>query len=201
MTVGKIVSLQIKLDEAEPAIMRRVEVPLTIPLDHLHLVLQAAMGWENYHLYEFRVRDTRWGIPTPEMDFGDGPLDAKKTRLIDVLQDFGVKSFKYVYDFGDDWRHSIRVGRTTDAVSGVAYPRLVEAVGHCPPEDVGGSWGYEEFLKVLADPDHEEYAERMEWAGGPFDPTDPEIEKRSQAVDRLTREWARKPAGRRKPSA
>jgi hypothetical protein len=41
----------------------------------------------------------------------------------------------------------------------------------------------------------------MEWAGGPFDPTDPEIEKRSQAVERLTREWARKPAGRRKPSA
>ena len=200
MTVGKIASLQIKLDEVEPTVMRRVEVPLTIRLDHLHLVLQAAMGWENYHLYEFRVRDTRWGMPMPELDFGDGPLDAKKTRLVDVLQDFGVKSFKYVYDFGDDWRHSVRVGRTTDAVPGIAYPRLVEAVGRCPPEDVGGSWGYEEFLKVLADPDHEEYAERMEWAGGSFDPADPEIEERTEAVGRLAKTWARKPAGSRKRS-
>jgi hypothetical protein len=129
MTVGRIASLQIKLNDVEPTIMRRVEVPLTIRLDHLHLVLQAAMGWENYHLYEFRVRDARWGVPAPELDFGDSPLDAKKTRLVNMLQDFGVKSFKYVYEFGDDWKHSMRVGRTTDAMLGVAYLDCVTS--HC----------------------------------------------------------------------
>jgi Plasmid pRiA4b ORF-3-like protein len=74
-------------------------VPLTIRLDRLHLVLQAAMGWTNSHLYEIRARDVGWGRPDP--NFGDGPLDAGKARHIDVLEDVGIRSFKYLYDFGD----------------------------------------------------------------------------------------------------
>ena len=179
--------------------MRRVEVPLTIRLDRLHLVLQAAMGWTNSHLYEIRARDIGWGMPDP--DFGDGPLDASKARLIDVLEDVGVKSLKYIYDFGDCWEHTIRIERVTDAVPGVACPRLIEAVGRCPPEDVGGSWGYREFLDVLADPDHEEYAERLEWVGGPFDATNADVESLTQAVDRIAKKWARKPAPSRKRTA
>jgi hypothetical protein len=44
---ASIAHLKIKLDEVKPAVVRRVEVPLTIRLDRLHLVLQAAMGWTN----------------------------------------------------------------------------------------------------------------------------------------------------------
>src|SRR5689334_6481652 len=90
----------------------RVEVPLTIRLDRLHLVLQAAMGWTNSHLYEIRARDIGWGRPDP--NFGDGPLDASKARLIDVLEDVGARSLKYLYDFGDGWEHSVRIERVTD---------------------------------------------------------------------------------------
>ena len=114
----------IKLDDVEPVVERRLEVPLTIRLDRLHLVLQAAMGWTNSHLYEIRARDVGWGMPDP--GFGDGPLDASKARLIDVLKDVGVRSLKYLYDFGDGWEHS-RVERVTDAVPGVIYPRLAES--------------------------------------------------------------------------
>ncbi len=101
MTTAGIAHLRIKLDDIEPAVVRRVEVPLTIRLDRLHLVLQAAMGWTNSHLYEIRARDVGWGIPDP--DFGDGPLNASKARLIDVLEDVGTRSLKYLYDFGDGW--------------------------------------------------------------------------------------------------
>jgi hypothetical protein len=87
---ASIAHLKIKLDEVKPAVVRRVEVPLTIRLDRLHLVLQAAMGWTNSHLYEIRARDIGWGVPDP--DFGDGPLDARKARLVDVLEDAGVRS-------------------------------------------------------------------------------------------------------------
>ena len=125
MTAASIAHLKITLDDVEPAVVRRVEVPLTIRLDRLHLVLQAAMGWTNSHLYEIRARDIGWGMPDP--DFGDGPLDASKARLIDVLEDVGVRSLKYLYDFGDGWEHSVRIERITDAVPGIAYPRLVEA--------------------------------------------------------------------------
>jgi pRiA4b ORF-3-like protein len=142
---ASVAHLKIKLDDVEPAVLRRVEVPLTIRLDRLHLVLQAAMGWTDSHLYEIRAGDVGWGVPDP--DFGDGPLDARKTRLIDALEDVGTRSLKYLYDFGDGWEHTVRIERVTDPVPGIAYPRLVEAAGRCPPEDVGGAWATASFSK------------------------------------------------------
>jgi hypothetical protein len=192
MTAASIAHLRIKLDDVEPAVVRRVEVPLTIRLDRLHLVLQAAMGWTNSHLYEIRARDVGWGKPDPL--FGDGPLDASKARLIDVLEDVGARSLKYLYDFGDGWEHSVRIERISDAAPGIAYPRLVEAVGRCPPEDVGGPWGYREFLDAFADPDHEEHAEKLKWIGEHFDPANADAEVLAHAVHGLAKRWTRKPS-------
>ena len=153
MTANSIARLKVTLNDVKPPVQRRVEVPLAIRLDRLHLVLQAAIGWTNSHLYEIRARD-----------------DAKKARLIDVLEDAGVKTVKYLYDFGDGWEHTVKVERITDAIPGLAYPVLIDATGRCPPEDVGGPWGYDEFLDALADPAHENHAETAEWIGDRFDP-------------------------------
>jgi hypothetical protein len=196
MTAATIAHLRIKLDDVEPAVLRRVQVPVTIRLDRLHMVLQAAMGWTNSHLYEIRVRDVGWGMPDP--NFGNGPLDASKVRLIDVLEDVGARSLKYLYDFGDGWEHSIRIERVTNVVPGMTYPCLVEATGRCPPEDVGGPWGYREFLDAIANPDHEEHAERLEWIGGSFDPTEPDTPALTNAVEILAKKWARKTSSPRK---
>jgi hypothetical protein len=196
MTTATIAHLRIKLDDVEPAVVRRLEVPLTIRLDRLHLVLQAAMGWTNSHLYEIRARDVGWGMPDP--DFGDGPLDAAKARLVDVLEDVGGRSLKYLYDFGDGWEHSIRIERIADALPGIVYPRLIEATGRCPPEDVGGPWGYREFLDAIADPGHEEHDERLQWIGSNFDPADTHPEALAQAVHTLAKRWARKPTSRKR---
>ena len=196
MTTAGIAHLRVKLDDVEPAVVRRVEVPLTIRLDRLHLVLQAAMGWTNSHLYEIRARDVGWGIPDP--DFGDGPLNASKARLIDVLEDVGTRSLKYLYDFGDGWEHSVRIERITDAVPGIAYPRLVEAAGCCPPEDVGGPWGYRDFLDAIADPNHEQHADSLQWIGGHFDPTIANAEALTQAVNDLAKKWTRRPSTRKR---
>jgi hypothetical protein len=196
MTAATIAHLRIKLDDVEPAVVRRLEVPLTIRLDRLHLALQAAMGWTNSHLYEIRAGDVGWGMPDP--DFGGGPLDARKARLVDVLEDVGARSLKYLYDFGDGWEHSVRIERITDAVPGIAYPRLVEATGRCPPEDVGGPWGYRAFLDAMADPRHEEHDERRQWIGGHFDPADTHAEALAQAVHSLANKWTRKSPARKR---
>jgi hypothetical protein len=198
MTATSIAHLRIKLDDVEPPVVRRVEVPLTIRLDRLHLVLQAAMGWTNSHLYEIRARNTGWGLPDP--DFGDGPLDASKARLIDVIEDTGVRSLKYLYDFGDGWKHTVRIERITEAMPDIAYPRLIEASGCCPPEDVGGPWGYREFLEAVADPDHEQHAERVTWVGGHFDPAAVDADRLTRTVDALAKRWSRPPTTRRKQS-
>ncbi len=136
--VPSIARLKVTLDDVEPAVLRRLEVPLDLRLDRLHLVLQAALGWTNSHLWEFRARDVGWGIPDPEWDARSGPLDARKTTLLRVLEDTGTKTLTYLYDFGDGWEHTIKIERIAAAHPGLTYPVLLEAVGRCPPEDVGG---------------------------------------------------------------
>lgn len=46
----------ITLDDTQPAVWRRVELPLTNSLKTLHLAIQAAMLFENYHLFSI-MRD------------------------------------------------------------------------------------------------------------------------------------------------
>ena len=103
-----------------------------------------------------------------------------------------------LYDFGDGWEHTIKVERIADAVPGMAYPVLIDATGRCPPEDVGGSWGYAEFLDAIADPAHESHAEMKEWAGEAFDPKVVDVEALADDVAALAKAWARKPSARRK---
>lgn len=159
---ASLVRLKVTLDHVEPMVMRRVVVPWRIRLSRLHEVLQAAMGWTNTHLYEFQIRDVGFGLP--DQEWGDGPIDARKVSLLSAIQDTGAKSFKYHYDFGDGWTHSIKIERTFPIVA-LADPMLIEATGRCPPEDVGGPWGYQEFREALADPSHERHAELAEWWG------------------------------------
>jgi Plasmid pRiA4b ORF-3-like protein len=168
MTADSIARVKITLDNVKPTVLRRIEVPLGIRLDRLHLVIQVAMGWTDSHLYEIRAGDVGWGVPDP--DWGRAPLDARKARLVDVLEDVGVKTLKYLYDFGDGWEHTIKVEHLADAMPGVVYPRLIDVTGRCPPEDIGGPWGYAEFLEAIADPKHLRHAELAEWTGDAFDP-------------------------------
>jgi hypothetical protein len=189
-----IARLKVTLEDVEPAVMRRLDVPLGIRLDRLHLVLQAAMGWTNSHLYEFKAGGVGWGVPDP--DFDDGLLPAARTTLLDVVDDTGARTIHYLYDFGDDWYHVVRIERMGEPDPLARYPQLVAAQGRCPPEDVGGPPGYAEFLVAITDPTHEEHESWLTWCGGAFDPDTPDIEKIALGLDRLARKWAPRP---RKP--
>ena len=91
--------------------------------------------------------------------------------LREILPKTGKRfSFKYEYDFGDGWQHDIVFERLVGREPKVKYPRCVEGERACPPEDVGGPWGYAEFLEVITDPKHERHEELLEWVGGDFDP-------------------------------
>ena len=196
MTATRIARLHVTLNDVEPSARRRVEAPLAIRLDRLRLVLQAALGWTNSPLYEIKARDVGWGLPDP--DFGDGPLDAKKARLVDVLEDAGTKTVKCLYGFGDGWERTVKVERITDAMPGVAYPVLINATGRCPPEDVGGPWGCDEFLDALADPAHENHAKMKNWIGENFVPTAVDVEALADDVAARAKAWTRKPSAKRK---
>src|SRR6202166_425320 len=194
MSAATIARLKITLDNVTPVVLRRVEVPFDIRLDRLHLTIQAAMGWTNSHLYEIRAGGVGWSTPYPDADWAGDFIDARKARL----EDIGTKSLQYLYDFGDGWEHTIKIERLIDPEPGILYPRLIEAKGRCPPEDVGGPWGYGEFLEAIADPSHERHRELKEWFAHDFIPHVVDIDWLPEDFTDLPQRWSHHPAVKRR---
>jgi Plasmid pRiA4b ORF-3-like protein len=183
--------LKMSLQGARPPIWRRLEVPSEISLQRLHLVIQAAFGWENYHLWVFETESGRYGTADRELDI----RSAASRKLHDVAPRRGDR-LVYTYDFGDDWEHVAMVEEIHPAQAGVTYPRCLAGRRAAPPEDCGGIWGYTELLEVLADDTHEDHADRLEWLGltsaAEFDPARFDLDEINQALSDL-------PLGRAKP--
>jgi len=170
MSAETIARLHIVLHDIEPAIWRRVDVPVTASLKMLHDVVQAAMGWGDCHLWHFEAGDRRYGVPDP-MWPRDNMAAARNVKLA-ALIDRGVRELVYTYDMGDDWRHTITIETVGPGEPGIRYPRFVAGERRCPPEDVGGIPGYEMFLDAMANPAHEDHNRLRDWHGGPYDPDD-----------------------------
>ena len=166
-------------------------------------VIQVAMPWWNYHLYEFRASDRRWGLPDPDFDWPDMPrvLTAKGTSLAELVATAGARTFKYLYDFGDGWEHKIRIEKTCEPVPGATYPRLIDASGRCPPEDVGGPWGYTKYLEAMANPNYERHAEMVEWRGPDFDPNVVDVASIEKELAKLARRGSRAKSKRSRTAA
>jgi len=129
------------------------------------------MGWEDCHLHQFIVRGEYYGPLDPEdrewhMEKGD----EEEISISQVAKTGRKVRFIYEYDFGDSWQHEILLEKILEPEPNVAYPRCIEGARACPPEDVGGIWGYGDFLEAISDPNHESHAEMLEWVGGEFDP-------------------------------
>jgi hypothetical protein len=149
----------------DPPVWRQVLIPAAYPLSRVHLVVQAAMGWQNCHLHVFQVGKTSYG-PDPEGELGYA--DETKARLADVTQ---VKTrIGYEYDFGDGWEHEIVVEARVVAEAAQIYPACIAGEGACPPEDCGGPGGFEDLKALLAGPPSAERDEMLEWAGDDYDP-------------------------------
>lgn len=164
----EIATLRIDLKDSEPPIWRLVEVPTSITLKVLHHIVQVTMGWLDYHLWEFRVDGTTYGLPMDE-DWGTSPRkSADRTRLRDMITP-GTTIIDYIYDFGDYWEHRLTVSDVRAGDPTIGYPRFVDGERDCPPEDCGGIHGFYEMLEARADPAHPDHAEISEWLDG-YDP-------------------------------
>ncbi|HET7786367.1 MAG TPA: plasmid pRiA4b ORF-3 family protein [Myxococcales bacterium] len=160
--------LKVTLREVRPPIWRRVRVAGDLTLRELHHVLQIALGWTDSHLHEFEIGEKRYGMPDPEEDFGEPPLDEQEYELQNLLRK--GNRFEYHYDFGDDWRHQIVVEREETPEQSAPKAECLAGARGVPPEDCGGPSGYADLLEALADPAHERHAELREWAGPYFAP-------------------------------
>jgi len=160
--------LYVELEEVRPKVWRRLLVPLTADLSYLHVALLWGTGWQGGHVHEFVFGADHYGASEPGREFPDDLMPEEGVTLGQALG--RRKSFKYLYDFGDCWWHVVKVEQIVRLDTPLGFARCIAGENACPPEDVGGAGGYEEFLAALADPGHPEHAAQKEWIGGDFDP-------------------------------
>lgn len=178
----------------KPPVWRRITVPSYYTFAHLHNIIQAVFGWNNYHLYSFLP--SGYGsspditnLDTEENIFsGDttGKLDSSEVRLYEFFDKVG-QHFTYIYDFGDDWIHRITLEKILPEVTW--EPTCPAGKGACPPEDCGGPWGYANLKEIMADKNHPEYEENAEWfgleEGESWDPNEFDLEEAQSFLKEL----------------
>jgi hypothetical protein len=179
----EIATLRIDLKDSNPPLWRLVEAPTSITLKVLHDIVQVTMGWLDYHLWEFRIDGTTFGLSMDD-DWGTSPRkSADRTRLRDVIMP-GTTIIDYIYDFGDQWEHRLTVRDVRAGDPAISYPRFVDGERNCPPEDCGGTPGFYEMLEARADPSHPDHAEISEWLDG-YDPEELDVFPIEVALGRI----------------
>jgi len=164
----KLYELHVELEDIQPRIWRKILVPGSIKLSKLHDLLQLVMGWNNSHLHSFQFGKRVFsGRPAELEDLN--MLDESRYTLEAVLGDL-LSEFVYDYDFGDSWRHLIQPKLVSKPNSEWFYPLCIAGERAAPPDDVGGTAGYLEFLKAIGNPKHPEHEDMLIWIGGAFDP-------------------------------
>ena len=183
-TPRQIYQIKVTLRGSRPPIWRRLLVASDTTLAALHDIIQMAMGWENSHLHAFEIGEDSYSAPLEDrfddLDF----KDERRMKLSQVVVSEGFK-FAYEYDFGDSWDHIILVEKVLPFDPTQALPVCIKGKRACPPEDVGGVWGYDTFLEAIQNPDHPEHEMYREWGGEDFDPEVFDL----AAINAALRDW------------
>ena len=183
--IKHVYQLHVELDEVQPRVWRRLWIPDMLTMAKLDRIIQSAMGWTNSHLHEFEIDGKRYGIPDDEEVYDTPTLDDRRHKVGAVLGE-AISGFRYTYDFGDNWRHTVTVeGRLLPDESFNTWPMCLAGQNACPPEDVGGVGGYAEFLEAMSNPSHDDHPDMWRWVGGPFDPTGVDVNATNAALRRL----------------
>ena len=142
--------LKIQLNGLRPPVWRRLIVPADLTFSQLMVILMEAMGWEGEHMMSIEIpsKDIMMEDDGGALDLFGEPFGEKASEhyLDEFFQDDAVKSFRYIYDFGDDWQHKVTIEKYLEDYDGNC-PKVIKYKGDCPPEDCGGVWGFAELLE------------------------------------------------------
>ncbi len=192
-----LMKLHVKIMDIAPSIWRLVVLPEETTLFQFHKVLQAAFGWTNSHLHEFRTKTSRFSSKSPHkidsmwMDADDEGESEEDTTIGSVLKRTGA-SMVYTYDMGDNWEHLITLKGPCLADKAPGFCAVLDGARACPPEDCGGVPGYENLVEIMSDANHPEHEEMIDWLGERFDPDYFDVTQAHKAVKKLFRIKAKK---------
>jgi hypothetical protein len=170
----KVFQFKISLRGIEPIIWRRIQISDLCTFWSLHVAIQDAMGWLDCHLHEFTlsIRDDneeiRFGIPFEDDIEEMNPHASWMFKVAPFLT--YNKSFLYVYDFGDNWRHTVEFEGEYEKIFEMKYPRCLGGARSCPPEDIGSIPGYQLLVKAMKNKKGPEYKRYLTWLGYQYDP-------------------------------
>lgn len=184
------IALRIELMDVPPLVWRRVVVPNHWRFTTLHHYLQWVIRWWDSHAHEFQVGHhivaPDWWIAEAELaEEAAKYLDERGFSIAAAVTELGVRGkIEYRYDMGDGWRHRLKIETPPPgyAEQGLPLPACVAGENACPPEDVGGPHGYQQFLETIGDRADDERVDLLRWIGGAFDP-------RGFDLNRINRDW------------
>jgi hypothetical protein len=181
--------LEVSLLGVKPKIWRRFRIIDEATFMNLHYAVQAACGWEDCHLYEFLDAAGKEGRLRPPFSAGQKRIVRSESAEqfddeddVPVADDIELRSYFsggvtrcfYVYDFGDYWEHLVELVRVQELPEEFVR-RLLDGARAFPPEDCGGTIGYEECceavsmtrreIRKLEDSVREELEWKREWVG------------------------------------
>ena len=175
--MSKVLKLRISILDVKPEIFREILVKDNITFEALHKIIQLSFGWTNSHLYSFTVKETQFSVPNK--DFPNEDLNVKNT-ITEILFRKGQKAL-YIYDFGDNWEHEIKVIEVMHEDKEIKYPICIGGKRNAPPEDCGGFPGYEEVIKAFKNPQKKESKDLLEWLGD-YNPEEFDIDEVNELI-------------------
>lgn len=194
---SKTYILYASIEQCPVKVFRRIKVPSNLWLGNLGKIFITAFGWAGYHLSQFTKGDvyytSRDNIDERDsFNFGcrNRHIDEMTVTVADVLPQKG-STISFEYDFGDGWIHNVRVSSVSDEPLRDEDICVTSGKGACPPEDVGGVWGYAQMLDILSGKvdDPEEKASYEEWLGlqegETYDPEEFDLEIANEDVEDL----------------
>jgi hypothetical protein len=111
------------------------------------------------------------------------------SEIGDLVSQHGTKlRMGYEYDFGDGWQHAVVLENVTESEPGAKYPCCIAGERDCPPKDVGGEYGFADYVAAITNPNHSEHDELLEW-DGPFDPAQFDAAKTTRRMKKVLPTW------------
>ena len=172
--IEPVLQFLVILSGTDPLVWRRIQVPGSYTFWDLHVAIQDAMGWLDYHLHEFQVWNAKrrrlehLGIPDDD-ELGQLDRAGWDVPILPLVQDTDMP-MQYKYDFGDTWRHVVMFETYAARDPSARYPLCIAGARKCPPEDCGGVHGFETFLAAIRNKRHPEHKSYLVWVGGSYDP-------------------------------
>ncbi len=159
-----IFKIQIK-DITHPPVWRRIIIPEHFSFLQFHEVIQAAFGWQDYHLFQFcdKEYNSTLTIGIPDPDFDEFNTQDSETIYVNELFSLAGQKLNYIYDFGDSWVHQLKLEKITD--DKLLKADVLNGKGACPPEDCGGVHGYMQLKELMLNPKDPEYKSTRAWLG------------------------------------